>query len=378
MSANSSSRLSVVFVVPYLEAAGTERHVLALAHGFHGRFRLGLLSPPGPLLPDFVRLGVVHRAFPRFNGALIQGIRAFRQGLRELIDELAPDVIHVHAGPELTCLVRTITRSIPIVFTVHAFHGRHAEANYRLAARMARFARVQRVVAVANSEARLLQAGGLREPQLQVIYNGVPDHGQEQPIHWRAELGWPAEAPVVGAVGRLERPKGFDVLLQAFARLNPADYPSAPRLVIVGDGSEREALQRQALELGLSDRVHFAGFRADSRRAFGGFNVTVIPSRQDGLPLVCLEAMAAGCPVIASDAGGLPEMVQHGVTGFVVRAEDVDALAGALARLLQNPALAKEMGRAGRARFLEEFQAERMVERTEAIYREAIAAKNRR
>src|SRR5690606_18563028 len=203
-------------------------------------------------------------------------------------------------------------------------------ANYRLAARLARLARVERVIAVAESEARRLRDGGLREPTLKVIYNGVPDHWSTsgtntapvRPIDWRRELGWPVEAPIVGAVGRLEAPKGFDVLIEAFARLDPADYPAAPCLVVVGDGSERQTLQRQARELGVADRVHFAGFRPDSWRAFGGFDVTVIPSRQDGLPLVCLEAMAAGCPVIASDAGGLPEMVQDGVTGLIVGAEN--------------------------------------------------------
>ncbi|MFS8666238.1 MAG: glycosyltransferase, partial [Limnochordales bacterium] len=303
-----------------MEAAGTERHVLALARGLHGDCSIALLAPSGPLLPEFLRLGAVHRAFPRLEGsvgAIARGIGAFRRGLRDLVEEMRPDVIHVHAGPELTMLVRTVTRSIPVVLTVHAFHGRHAEANYRLAGWLARLGRAQRVIAVAHSDARLLRTGGLREPRMQVIHNGVPDPGAEA-IDWRRELGWPPEVPVVGAVGRLEPAKGFDVLLDALARLRPSDYPAPPHLVIVGDGSEKDNLQRQAQKLGLAERVHFAGFRDDSARAFGGFDVTVIPSRQDGLPLVCLEAMAAGCPVIASDAGGLPEMVQDGATGRIV------------------------------------------------------------
>src|SRR5690606_37571893 len=120
-------RLSVLFVVPYMEAAGTERHVLALARGLQGDHSIALLAPSGPLLPEFLRLGTVHRAFPRLEGsvgAIARGIGAVRRGLRDLVEEMRPDVIHVHAGPELTMLVRTVTRSIPVVLTVHAFHGR--------------------------------------------------------------------------------------------------------------------------------------------------------------------------------------------------------------------------------------------------------------
>lgn len=370
-------RLSILFVVPYMEAAGTERHVLALAQGLYSEHSIGLLAPSGPLLPEFLRLGAAHRAFPRLEGALgtiARGVGAFRRRLRDLLRQVRPDVIHVHAGPELTVLVRTVTRSIPIVLTIHAFHGRHAEANYRLAGWLARLGRVQRVIAVAHSDARLLRTGGLREPRMQVIHNGVPDPGSEA-IDWRQMLGWPAETPVVGAVGRLETPKGFDILLEAFARLRPDDYPAPPRLVIVGDGSERDNLQRQSQELGLEERVHFAGFRDDSSRAFGGFDVTVIPSRQDGLPLVCLEAMGAGCPVIASDAGGLPEMVEDGVTGRVVPAGDVTALADALEQIVKDPELAGRMGEAGRARFLAEFHVDRMVARTRAVYEEVVLVK---
>src|SRR5690606_24547218 len=321
---------------------------------------------------------------------------------RELLRVLSPDVIHVHAGAELALLVRTVIRFVPVVLTIHAFHGRHADANYRLAARLARLSRVDRVIAVAESEARRLRQGGLREPTLKIVYNGVPDRWAtldgtqvdaygpagddlEHPepvnalaIDWQRELGWPERAPVVGAVGRLEAPKGFDLLIEAFARLDPADYPSPPHLVVVGDGSEREALQRQARELGLGDRVYFAGFRGDSWRAFAGFDVTVIPSRQDGLPLVCLEAMAAGCPVIASDAGGLPEVVEDGVTGRVIPSCDVPALASALEQIVKHPEQARRMGRAARARFLTEFHVDRMVARTRAVYEEVVSASSRR
>jgi len=114
--------------------------------------------------------------------------------------------------------------------------------------------------------------------------------------------------------------------------------------------------------------VYFAGFRPDSWRAYGGFEVAVVPSLQDGFPLAGLEAMAAGRPVVASDAGGLPEMVEHGETGLVFPAGDVDALADCLQALLTDPARARAMGRRARERFLERFHLDQMVQRTRAIY----------
>lgn len=387
MGENASFR--ILYIVPYMEAAGTERHVLHLAQGLHRHCRLGLLSPEGPLLPEFQRLGIAHRPFPRLETDVQAGLRAFRRGLRELLRLLQPDLVHVHAGPELAVLVRTVNRRVPLVLTIHGFHGSHAEANYRLAGWLARLARVRRVIAVSQAEARLLETGGLRPPRLVVIPNGIPVP-DDPPVDWRRELGWPGDAPVVGAVGRLEEPKGFDVLIEAFSRLtneggsvqgsNGRSEPSSPssralpRLVIVGDGSRREQLERQARELGLEERVHLAGFRSDARGAFAGFDVTVIPSRHEPQGIVCLEAMAAGSPVIASDTGGLPDMIQHGVNGWLVPPGDAAALARTLAEVLADPSEARKRGAAGRHRFFEEFLVDRMVQRTLAVYEEALGA----
>lgn len=361
---------AVLYILPYLEAAGTERHVLTLATALHGERRMGLLAPPGPLLPEFERLGVRYMPFTGLHVDWRRGLGEFRRGLRSMLAEFRPDLVHVHAGPELTVLVRTVTRRLPVVLTIHAFHGRHAEANYRLAGWLSRLARVQRVIAVSQSEARLLAAGGLRPPRLTVIYNGIPDR-QAPPVDWRAEAGWPDHDPVVGVVARLEPVKGVHLLLEAVARLH-REGAVRPRVVVVGDGSAKADLTRQARELGLDQAVFFAGFRADSWRAYGGFSVTVLPSLQDGLPLVGLEAMAAGCPIVASDAGGLPELVEHGETGLIFPAGDVAALTRCLQALLSDPEQARRMGLQGRERFLRHFHVDGMVQQTRAVYDEVV------
>src|SRR5690606_20709817 len=101
---------SVLMVLPYLQAGGTERHVLSLVQALQGDVACGLFAPPGPLLDEFRALGVTYRPFPRLEQGGLKGLQAFRRGLWEFVREMSPDVIHVHAGAELALLVRTVTR----------------------------------------------------------------------------------------------------------------------------------------------------------------------------------------------------------------------------------------------------------------------------
>lgn len=365
---------TVLFVLPYLEAGGTERHVLHLARGLRQVAEVALMSPEGSLLDDVLRLGIAYRPFPQLDKHLLAGVRQFRRALRDLLTEWRPDVVHVHAAAELALLVRTVDRSVPVVLTMHGLAVANPEANYRLAASLARLARVQRVIGVSRHEARMMIRAGFPAERVRVVHNGIPDV-TEPPIDWRRRLGWPAEAPVVGAVGRLEPVKGFHVLLAAMKKLSqPAGsaWPLPPRLVVVGDGSERAALERRAAELGIADRVHFAGYIPDAHRAPGGFDVMVIPSLQEALSLACLEAMASACPVVASDVGGLPELVQDGRTGLLVPPGDADVLAAAVYQLLSDVSYARQMGEAARRVFLENFHVDRMAQRTFAVYSELL------
>lgn len=399
---------AVVHVLPYLEAGGTERHVLHLIEGFRGHARIGVLSPPGPLKRAFLELGVTHVEFPRLEGKLFMAISAFRRGLRAMLTELRPSVIHVHAAPELALLARSVARraGVPVVLTLHGFAVANPEFNFRIASTVARLARVEQIITVSEAEMNMLRRAGYPADRARVVYNGIPDVAGDQPVRWtevdadrdaipevggtvdwRRRCGWPPEAPVLGAVGRLEQVKGFDVLLGALARLPSSQggvgdgLTSAagrscagdlPRLVIVGDGSEREALERQGVALGLSDRLHFVGYMPDAHRAPSGFDIMVVPSRQEAFGIVAVEAMAAGTPVVASNVGGLPEAVLDGETGLIVPPDDAEGLAVALRTLLANPERAREMGRRGRQRFLDKFRVEVMVEHTWNVYHEVI------
>ncbi len=184
---------------------------------------------------------------------------------------------------------------------------------------------------------------------------------------FRAELGIPLEASVLGSVCRLIEQKGLTYALRAFAQI-AARFPEA-HYVIVGDGILREALRAEAEALGIGARVHLAGWRADAAARMVAFDVFVMPSLWEGFGLVMLEAMAAGLPILASRVSALPEIVVEGETGFLCPPRDVTCLAERMAQLLSDRALAERLGANGKARLAAEFSVSKMVERTLAVYR---------
>ena len=214
-------------------------------------------------------------------------------------------------------------------------------------------------------------AAGLPAPRLVSIPNGV------DLAAWSAEvaparLPWPAEAgPVALFLGRLAVQKRVDVLLEAFARV-AARVPAA-RLALAGDGPLRRALQERAAALGLDERVAFLGQRDDVLALHRAARVVVLPSEGEGLSNVLLEALAAGTPVVATDVPGAREVVTPDVEALLVAPNDPAALAEALARALEDPALAAALAAAGRARARAAFDLEGVADRYAALFTEVAA-----
>lgn len=173
---------------------------------------------------------------------------------------------------------------------------------------------------------------------------------------------------IVGVVARLEPEKGHPTLLEAWPtvlRAVPDSY-----LLIVGEGSRRDALEAQARELRIAHRVVFTGRRDDVPAVTAALDVAVLPSYREAQGLTILEAMALSRPVVASDVGGIPEMIEDGVTGLLVPPHDADALAAAIVRLLRDHPLADTLGRAGHDLVHDRFCIELMVQAVESIYDE--------
>lgn len=173
-------------------------------------------------------------------------------------------------------------------------------------------------------------------------------------------LGLPENSQVLGFVGRLSAQKGISYLLRALATTEPADRADT-HIVIVGDGEQRAPLTEEARALGLAERTHFLGTRHDTPGIYSAFDVFVLPSEVEAFPMVVLEAMSCEAPVVATDVGDVARIVDNGTTGHVVPVRDVNALREAFCKLLNDPATAQRMGRAGRERVAQHFSSTRMA-----------------
>lgn len=230
-----------------------------------------------------------------------------------------------------------------------------------------------RVLAVSDAVARFaVDVFGERSERVEVLYNGlnVSEFARPEPSarkRLREQWGVPADAPLAAVTGRLVPIKGHDVLLRAWPGVLER-LPGA-RLIMVGDGPERPRLESLVRDLELDGTVRFVGWRQDIPEVLAAADVVVQPSLAEGLGYSILEAMAAGRPVVASAVGGMTEVVADGRSGLLVPPSDPAALADAVSRVLEDPALAERLVAAGRVR-AGEFSNDAHVRRLEELYLE--------
>lgn len=283
------------------------------------------------------------------------------------------DLIHVHclSANGFYALGAARLTGLPLVVTTHGertmdagkLYQKSVTANWTFKRLMARAAYVTACSEQTLGDARQF-IGSPLTGKSRAVYSGF------SPEEFDAgQTPYPHPRPYLFAIGRVVPQKGFDVLIDAYARLY-ARVPDAPDLLIAGDGAERENLQKRVGELGLTDRVHLIGFadRPKTVSLFRGCEMFILPSRQEPQGIVSLEAMACGKPVVASHVGGVPEVVQDGITGLLVPRENADALAGAIESLLADPEKARTLGEAGRARAVSLFTWPRIADQYFEIY----------
>lgn len=239
--------------------------------------------------------------------------------------------------------------------------------------------RADAVVAVSREDRRRMhEIEGIPLEKIRLIPNGIPMPPAQGPgADLRAELGIDPRQPVIGAVATLRPQKALDVLIRASARLAPR-FPGLTVLIAGGEAGSvdrsgepaRDRLAALAAELGVGEQVRLLGLRDDIPDLLAALDVAVLSSDFEGSPLSVLEYMEAGKPVVATRVGGVPDIVDDGVTGLLVDRQDPDRLAGAIAELLDDRARATAMGRAGRERRRSEFSLAATVRRVEDLYRE--------
>jgi glycosyltransferase involved in cell wall biosynthesis len=356
--------VKVVHVVIGGDVAGGQIIALRLARGAveAGHDAVFVSPSEGPFL-DLVRDAGIPAHIVPVSGvidprALVRLVRVFRA---ERVD-----VVHTHGHFAVNVLARVAgrlarARVLSHMHIQNAFRsglGRRAQIAIDNATARLCFS----IVAVSDATRDDLVRQGYPARRLVTVHNGIEPAPDVSPVRL-------AEGPVVVEVARLAPVKGQHVLLNALARVEAS-------VVLVGSDLERGGayesdLRTEATHLGVSDRVVFAGYRDDVAALLAGCDVFCLPSFAEGLPLVVLEAMAQGKPVVATPVGGTPELVVDGETGVLVPPGDADALARALTELLADAPRAARMGEAGRARVLAEFSAAAMVERVLGLYADA-------
>jgi glycosyltransferase involved in cell wall biosynthesis len=201
--------------------------------------------------------------------------------------------------------------------------------------------------------------------KIRVVQNGIPESEGIVELDLRRELGIVSGSMLIAIVGALEERKGHATLFEALARLSVS-----VQAVIVGKGRMEREYREKAAALGLSDRVHFTGYRDDVPSIMRNIDILVVPSSVEATPYVILEAMEAGLPVVASSVFGIPEQVVDGETGLLVPAKDADGLANALRILQADPERRRLMGKNALRRYRARFTLERCVRGTIEVYRE--------
>lgn len=313
-------------------------------------------------------------AAPYINDALIVPCRrqfdwSAARVLHEYLNNRRPDVVHSHKY-KTTFYALLSRRHTPCRLVATYHNWLYDTLPLRLYAaldkRLARYC--DAVIGVSEPVTQELRRH-VPAPKVSHIGNGV-DTEVYRPLMPRADakqgLGLSGKT-LVGFVGRLSADKGISHLLQALAAM-PASLAESIHAVIVGDGEYRGALESEARALGLSERVHFLGNRRDTPLLYTAFDVFVLPSRREGFPMVLLEAMACGLPVIATRVGDVDHIIEQGVSGLVVEPTDTAALQQALQALLAEPDRAQRMGTAARERVERRFSSARMAREYLAIY----------
>jgi glycosyltransferase involved in cell wall biosynthesis len=287
-------------------------------------------------------------------------------GLRRL-DAPRYDIVHAHSSKAGALARLALPDARRIVYTPNCFAFAAGFGPARAAYWSVEQALVPRTGAlVAASEWERRQARALlgAGPRMHTIPNGVPPARTDVEVHPALARLRESGRPVAGFLARLEPQKDPLTLVEAAASLR-----SDAQVVIAGDGALEEDVRAAIARLGLAERVHHIPFEGPVERYLTGFDLYVLPSRWESLPIAVLEAMAAGLPVLATDVGGTSEAVDDGVTGRLVPSGDPAALARAIDALLAEPDTLRALGDAGRARWSERFSLARLVAEHDALYR---------
>jgi glycosyltransferase involved in cell wall biosynthesis len=385
---HAAGPIKIVRVIARLNIGGPAIHAILLTAGLNGaryqsRLVKGSEAPTEGDMEDLAReRGIELVRIPELGREIrwADDVVAFWKIYRLLRRE-RPHIVHTHTA-KAGLLGRLAARLAGVPAVVHTFHG-HVFHGYFPPWKTRIFVLIERWLAKRTD--RLLAVSDRVRADLLALGIGAPDRVLTVPLgldltpffacgsrrgRLRAELSVPADEALVGIIARLVPIKRHERFLRAAAELARAGVHC--RFLVVGDGERRAELETLASTLGVAARVHFLGWRRDLERVYADLDVAVLCSDNEGSPVSLIEAMAAGVAVVATRVGGVPDVVDDGITGLLVAPGDVPALARAIVSLLVDPERRRRMGAAGRERVAETYGADRLVADMDRLYADLV------
>ena len=298
-----------------------------------------------------------------------------------------PDIVHTHTskagilGRWVSFILRTTNYKLRTIKIVHTPHG-HVFYGYFNPIITRFFIILEKITAyitdyiislTIKEKEENIKYGIGKKSKIVPIYSGIDKEKLKEiklnKEEKKKELGISGEKIIIGTAGRLEKVKGYTFLIKAAKIVIETILGKDILFLIAGDGSLKEKLKQESISLGISEKIMFLGWRKDVFEIINTFDIFVLPSLNEGMGRVLLEAMLLGKPIIASDTGGIPELVEDGINGFLFPTGDYKKLAEKIIFLIKNPAVAKEMEKKGKEKAeKEEFSLAGMVKRIENLY----------
>jgi glycosyltransferase involved in cell wall biosynthesis len=371
--------VSVLHIQKTIGLAGSERHLLALLpalakRGVRVRMCVLAAGSSHQLVTAMQEQGVDVFSIPA--GPDLNPVLLARLG-RE-IRRQQPDLVHTHLiHADLHGQLAARALGVPAVSSVHGTHGFYEKEPFRSAARLAGHL-ARRTIAISDYTGEFVDRVAIApKERIRVIHYGIDSEQWDMTTNERQEhrqaLGLRTDEIAIGIASRLVPDKGHDVAINAFSALVQR-IPTA-QLLVAGAGPLQPELEALARRVCPPHRVRFLGYVADMRGFFGACDLVLFPSLPsfgEGFGLAALEAMAAGVPVLASDAGPLPEVVSDGVSGLVLPPGESVAWAEAMVDLATNSARRHQLGEQARRRAQQEFSVEEMADQTIGVYQEVL------
>lgn len=362
------AKLKILEIIGDSSLAGAPRHFLDVVENLDlDRFEIAAICPPGPLAGELKKL---HRKIDleviRMDSRLdLVGIKKIRRHIKSI----KPDIIHIH-GTRAGVLGRlaAINLSIPVIYTEHLW-----TKNYKLDSRVLTFFHyfsnwildmvTSLNIAVSGAVKEFLVTSHISYPEkVVVVYNGISEVKEEAQV-----LKDPHKIKIA-TVGTLNFQKGMQYLIQALPVVIK-EFPDVS-LEIIGSGPYKKKLEKIVKKLKLEKKVKFAGFLSDISGYLANFDLYVQPSLSESFGLAIVQAMGVGLPVVATETGGIPEVVTTGKTGILVPSKNSKALSAAILEIIRDPKMARQMGEMGRRDARLKFNLDDMISELEQIYEE--------